>query len=145
MPPITAPAMRPGEGPELLEEDAIAASEEVDSAADCEATEAIEDSVVGIDAVLLLVLDAIRLACDVVRAGDAAGKLGRAVGIVMSLVDRNETTMPPTLFRILPICLRSWLYLRWTCIAATLPAALHSACTVASALMRPGCTDGRKA
>jgi hypothetical protein len=107
MPPITAPAMRPGEGPVLLEEDAFAAWEVVDCAADCEAAEAIEDSVVGVDTVLLLVFDATGLACDVVRAGDAAGMLGRAVGMVMSLVDRNETTMPPTLFRILPICLRS--------------------------------------
>jgi hypothetical protein len=107
MPPITAPAMRPGEGPVLLEKDAFAAWEAVDCAADCEAAEAIEDSVVGVDTVLLLVFDATGLACDVVRAGDAAGMLVRAVGMVISLVDRNETTMPPTLFRILPICLRS--------------------------------------
>jgi hypothetical protein len=121
MAPITAPAMRPGEGPVLLEEDAIAAWEAVESAvnceavdfmADCEAAEAIEDSVVGVAPMLLLVVDAVGLACDVVRADDAAGMLGRAVGMAMSLVDRNETTMPPTLFRKLPICLRSWLCLR---------------------------------
>jgi hypothetical protein len=106
-PPIAAPAMRPIDGPELLEGVEEASWETVDCAADCEAFEVTEVRVVGVDAVLLFAVDAAGLAGGVVRAGDAAGKLGKAVGSVMSLLDRNVATMPPMLFRKLPICLRS--------------------------------------
>jgi hypothetical protein len=99
--------MRPIDGPELLEGVEEASWETVDCAADCEAFEVTEVRVVGVDAVLLFAVDAAGLAGGVVRAGDAAGKLGKAVGSVMSLLDRNVATMPPMLFRKLPICLRS--------------------------------------
>jgi hypothetical protein len=105
--PITAPAMRPGEGPVLLEEDEAASCEAVDCAADGDASEVIDDRVVGVGALLPFALDAAGLLCDVVRADGTAGKLGRAVGMAMFWVDRKDTTTPPTLFRMLPICLRS--------------------------------------
>jgi hypothetical protein len=139
MPPITAPTIRPVDGPELFDDDA--ADEEVDCAEACEAFDfiglALEASVVGTEVcALFLALDAAVVACVVVRAVVAMpGKLGIAVGIasVTLCSDRKEAAMPPTLFKMLPICLRS---LRWMSIVAILPAARQLSRIDASALAR---------
>jgi hypothetical protein len=145
MAPITAPAMRPGEGPVLFEDEGAGSWEAVDCAADCEVAGVVEKRVVCVAALLLDAFDAAGLVCDVVRADGVAGKLGRAVGMTMSLLDRKVATMPPTLCRILPICLRSWWYLRSTMAAPMLPAAWQALCIAVSALARPACKDGIEA
>lgn len=141
MPPITAPTMRPVDGPEFFED--VAAGEDVDCAEACEAPDdvglTVEERVVGIEvSALLPSLEATVVACDAVRAGAMPGKLGMAVGIasVTLCFDRKEAAIPLTLFNMLPICLRSWWYLRWIFVAVMLPAARQLSRLDASALAR---------
>lgn len=117
MPPITAPAMRPGEGPELLLDDGDDTAD-VELVDDCEASELVAlgvvDSVVGTGAVLPA-LDAVVVAsaAGVVRVG-APGRLGMAVGMTMDKLcaDKKDAATLPTLDKMLLICLRCWRYLR---------------------------------
>lgn len=88
---------------------------------DCEASDVVglaaEESVVGIG-MPLLALDAVglacglvvgELACEVVRISDAVGMLGITVGttILTLSLDKKDATTPPTLDKMLFICLRS--------------------------------------
>jgi hypothetical protein len=145
MAPITAPAIRPGDGLVLFEDEETGAWEAVDWAADCEVSEVDVKRVVCVAALLPDALAAAGLVREVVRADGVAGKLGRAVGMTMSLLDRKVATMPPTLCRMLPICLRSWWYLRSTIAAPMLPAAWQSLRIAVSAFVRPACKDGVEA
>ena len=138
--PITAPAMRPGEGPDFVEEE-DAAAEEVDSARSERVLVASLDvrdrDGVGVVPVLWPVdtgvdsTDCRVLCCgaDVVRVGDGAtlvaGVSDANVGstMVMLALDRNEVISPPMLERMLLICLRCAWYRRCTIAAPMLPAA----------------------
>ena len=105
-PPMTAPAMTPGDMVDDLGDEA-AAGVEVDCGVSDDAELVVEESVVGVGE-LFFALDVAEVGCDVVRAGGAGGRLGIAVGIArpMLWLDRKELTTPPTLFMILFICLR---------------------------------------
>lgn len=134
-PPITAPAMTPGDIVEDVDNNASGGVE------DCKASDvvelAVEVRVVGMGEVLLA-LDAAEVDCDVVWAGSAAGRLGIAVGIAspMLWLDKKELTTPPTLFKILFICRRSWLYLRCTVAVPMFPATRQTCCMYCSAVSR---------
>jgi hypothetical protein len=73
---------------------------------------------------VLLALDITALLCDVVCAGGAMGRLGIAVGTVISTLwlDKKDATTPPTLCRMLLICLRCWGCLRVAIVVPRLPA-----------------------
>lgn len=121
MPPITAPAMRPGEGLEDLDEVAGAdEDEDVDWEVVWEASDvvadAIDESVVGVGVgvdigagvgvpALLLALGVGASSCEVkLGSGATLGRrmLGIAVGIATTVwLDRKDATTPPTLFKML--------------------------------------------
>lgn len=133
-PPMTAPAMTPGDIVDDVDDEAAAGVE-----VDCEASDvdglAVGESVVCAGE-LFLALDAAEVGCDVVRAGGAAGRLGITVGIArpMLWLDKKELTTPPTLFKILFIWRRCWWYLRCTAAAPMSPAARQTCCMYSSAV-----------
>jgi hypothetical protein len=106
MPPITAPAMRPGDGVEDLDVEAA-----TDGESDLELFVVVglvvDETDVGVGRVLLA-LEIRALVCDVVCAGGAMGRLGIAVGMAMLTLwlDKKDATTPPTLCKMLFICLR---------------------------------------
>jgi hypothetical protein len=78
---------------------------------------------------LLRALDAGTLDCEVTLASGAMlGRrmLGIAVGIATAVwLDKKDATTPPTLFKMLFICRRSWRYFSCTNLTSMSPAALQ--------------------
>jgi hypothetical protein len=100
--------MRPGDGVEELDGEAVA-GEEVDCGVLAVVGIAVDERTVGVGLVLL-VLEITALVCDVVCAGSTIGRLGIAVGTTISTLwlDKKDATTPPTLCKMLLICLRCW-------------------------------------
>jgi hypothetical protein len=168
-PPITAPAIKPVDGEEDLEE-MTGAEDEVSSAADWEASVVLKLVVDGsVDSVGALVLaldaasDVARFVRDVVAAGLAAddvraadetgmlgilgilGMLGIDVGILTPSLERRDATTPPMFDIMSPICRRSCWYSPCSVDLSMLPAATQASSALDCAALRRSVYDVRLA